>query len=126
MRFIHNHSNKIEINNNIKDLHVGSFNSRFSLNRPYSVYIQIIQLPTFCLFILNSRGQAKDGIAYGPLTDLPDWSYAGTLTTTLLKEYLTSCILYWTIYHSPLQYLLFPCQVPPSTHPSPLPGPGGY
>ncbi|XP_073234269.1 large ribosomal subunit protein mL52-like isoform X2 [Porites lutea] len=22
------------------------------------------------------RGQAKDGIAYGPLTDLPDWSYA--------------------------------------------------
>ena len=30
----------------------------------------------FFLFI-NSRGQAKDGIAYGPLTDLPDWSYAG-------------------------------------------------
>ncbi|KAL9974904.1 hypothetical protein ACROYT_G012006 [Oculina patagonica] len=22
------------------------------------------------------RGQARDGIAYGPLTDLPDWSYA--------------------------------------------------
>ena len=28
-------------------------------------------------FTINSRGQAKDGIAYGPLTDLPDWSYAG-------------------------------------------------
>jgi len=23
-----------------------------------------------------SRGQARDGIAYGPLTDLPDWSFA--------------------------------------------------
>ncbi|XP_020609552.1 39S ribosomal protein L52, mitochondrial-like [Orbicella faveolata] len=22
------------------------------------------------------RGQARDGIAYGPLTDLPDWSFA--------------------------------------------------
>ena len=36
----------------------------------YSLFI------SFFLFI-NSRGQAKDGIAYGPLTDLPDWSYAG-------------------------------------------------
>ena len=26
---------------------------------------------------LDSRGQARDGIAYGPLTDLPDWSFAG-------------------------------------------------
>jgi len=26
-------------------------------------------------FFNNSRGQAGDGIAYGALTDLPDWSY---------------------------------------------------
>ncbi|KAJ7360522.1 mitochondrial translation [Desmophyllum pertusum] len=24
----------------------------------------------------SGRGEARDGIAYGPLTDLPDWSYA--------------------------------------------------
>jgi len=26
---------------------------------------------------VDRRGQARDGIAYGPLTDLPDWSFAG-------------------------------------------------
>ena len=31
----------------------------------------------FLINFINSQGQAKDGIAYGPLTDLPDWSYAG-------------------------------------------------
>ena len=36
------------------------------------------QIIYFHVFLpVDRRGQARDGIAYGPLTDLPDWSFAG-------------------------------------------------
>jgi len=36
------------------------------------------QIIYFHVFLpVDRRGQARDGLAYGPLTDLPDWKFAG-------------------------------------------------
>ena len=40
---------------------------------PFQTLIFSIHLLPF------SQGKARDGLSYGPLTDKPDWSYAGTV-----------------------------------------------
>ena len=34
---------------------------------------------------------ARDGLAYGPLTDLPDWSFAGIDITHFIKFLILYC-----------------------------------
>jgi len=42
------------------------------------------------------RGQARDGIAYGPLTDLPDWSFAGKKDDPWITVFYNILILFFT------------------------------
>lgn len=48
-----------------------SLQYNFLINLCTYTYTLLVFLP------VDRRGQARDGIAYGPLTDLPDWSFAG-------------------------------------------------
>ena len=41
------------------------------------VKLKIIYLTLACFLLLYRHGQSRTGTSYGPLTDLPDWSYVG-------------------------------------------------
>ena len=61
-------------------------------------------LTIFRKFLIPSRGQARDGIAYGPLTDLPDWSFAGRLRNKIGVNHV--CLVSRIIQYDWLCYLL--------------------
>lgn len=52
-----------------------------------------------------SRGQARDGIAYGPLTDLPDWSFADGTPAPETKRRRTRRLKRMDVAHQILTYL---------------------
>ena len=61
----------------------------------YAYRTILCQISYFHVFLpVDRRGQARDGIAYGPLTDLPDWSFAGKTPMDYCSlKYLKDCNL---------------------------------
>ena len=51
------------------------------------------------LSLLNSNGLARDGLAYGALTDLPDWSFVGKLHVISFLQQFFSTVIFTIVWH---------------------------
>jgi hypothetical protein len=49
-------------------------------------------------FLLISNGLAGDGLAYGALTDLPDWSFVGKFNSNVLQHFWMFILQLFTIF----------------------------